>query len=138
MAAGPARPGDLDLELERWQLVLFREGPRREELQARDPRRVAELEEAHLRAAMAALRAGQLLAAGSVAPRPGEEPPPVTGLAFFRTPPEETRRILDADPAAKAGLLTTTIVEFTCPKGALAFPLAAAPAPLQIPTDERP
>jgi hypothetical protein len=52
----------------------------------------------------------------------------VTGLAFFRTPPEETRRILDADPAARAGLLATTIVEFICPKGALASPLANPPA----------
>lgn len=123
---GQAVPADLGLELERWQLVLFRKGPRREELQARDPQRVAELEQAHLRAAMAALQAGQLLAAGSVAARWGE--PPVTGLAFFRTPPEETRHILDADPAARAGLLATTIVEFVCSKGALAFPLANPPA----------
>jgi hypothetical protein len=125
---GPAVPADLDLELERLQLVLFRKGPRREELEARDPQRVAELEQAHLRAAVAALQGGQLLAAGSVAPSPGEEPPPVTGLAFFRTPPEETRHILDADPAAQAGLLATTIVEFVYPKGALAFPLANPPA----------
>jgi hypothetical protein len=68
MAAGPAAPADLELELERWQLVLFREGPRREELEARDPRLVAELEQAYLRAAVAALQEGQLLAAGSLAP----------------------------------------------------------------------
>jgi hypothetical protein len=54
MATGPAVPADLDLELERWQLVLFHKDPRRQELQARDPRLVAELEQAHLRAAMVA------------------------------------------------------------------------------------
>lgn len=58
MAAGPAVPADLELELERWQLVLFGKGPRRQELEAHDPARVAELEQAHLRAAMAALRRG--------------------------------------------------------------------------------
>jgi hypothetical protein len=105
---------EVDFELETWRMVLFRKGPRADEISGEMAR---ELRARHLSAARAQQAAGSLRLAGAI-PEPSAELP-VTGVAFFRTSEAETRAILDADPAEQAGLIASEIVGFVCPRGTL-------------------
>jgi len=106
-------PG-VDFELDTWRLVLFSRGPKADEIDAETTR---ELQARHIKLARSYQADGVLRLAGAISePDPAL---PVTGLAFFRTSVEETRKLLDADPSQQAGLITTRIVEYVCPKGSL-------------------
>ena len=105
---------EVDFELETWRLVLFRKGPKADEI---SDEMAKELRARHLSAARQQQASGTLRLAGAI-PVPSSTLP-VTGVAFFRTSEEETRALLDADPAEQAGLIATEIVTFVCPKGVL-------------------
>jgi uncharacterized protein YciI len=114
-------PG-VDFELDTWRLVLFSRGPKADEI---DEETTRELQAQHIKLAQRYRADGVLRLAGAITkPDPNL---PVTGLGFFRTSAEETSALLDADPSQQAGLISTTIVEYVCPKGAL--PASPPPSP---------
>jgi hypothetical protein len=76
------------------------------------------VQDAHL-AYLAKLHAdGRLLAAGPVQGRPGTE---VAGVCIFECGVEESRSLVDADPAVRAGLYRIEVVSWSVPEGTIAF-----------------
>jgi uncharacterized protein YciI len=82
-----------------------------------DEAAVRKLQREHVAYLFDQQRAGRLLAAGAISGHGS-----LTGLAFFSSSREDTRAIVQGDPAVRAGIDDYEIVTFVCPKGALAFP----------------
>ena len=82
------------------------------------------LQDAHL-AHLAELHdAGHLLAAGPLLGGPDGR---FGGLSIFRSDPELTRQLCDADPAVRAGRFTVEILPWMVPGGAIGFSPARFP-----------
>jgi uncharacterized protein len=77
------------------------------------------IQEEHL-AHLAALGVEGLLAAGPFLDQADDS---LRGVCLFQRPLEEVRRLLEQDPAVRAGRLRPDVFTWMTPKGALAFPL---------------
>ena len=75
------------------------------------------LQDAHL-AHLASLHdAGSLLAAGPLSDPAGE----LRGLSILNVPPDEARRLKEADDAVRAGVFSVRVVPWQVPAGAMSF-----------------
>jgi uncharacterized protein len=77
------------------------------------------LQEAHLEH-LASLRSEGLLVAG---PFREQEDESLRGMCLFRRPAEEVRRLMEVDPAVRAGRMRADVFTWLTRKGALDFPL---------------
>ena len=106
------------MELDGYTLVMLRRGPRafdysEEELESLQAQHLAHLAEMR--------RRGLLLAGGPFVDQPDET---FRGMSLYRTDPDETRRLAEADPSVRAGRLAVEVMTWLTPKGELAFPRA--------------
>jgi uncharacterized protein len=88
----------------------------RPDYEAGDAETEAALQDAHLNHLAELHEAGCLLAAGPLA---GEEP--YRGLSILNVPPDEARRLKEADPAVRAGRFSLVITPWMVPGGAISF-----------------
>ena len=88
----------------------------RPDYEAGDAEAEAALQDAHLNHLAELHEAGHLLAAG---PLVGEEP--YRGLSILKVPPDEARRLKEADPAVRAGRFSLVILPWMVPGGAISF-----------------
>ena len=111
-------PPQVDFELETYELVLFRQTRQAGET---DPPTVERLLGQHIAYALSLRSAGKLVLAGAISDGPDEEEP-VSGIGLFRTGSlEETKALLDADPAVAAGIERVDVMTFRTRKGAFRF-----------------
>ncbi len=103
------------MKFDRWTILFLL---RRKDAPKLDEATEDTVQDAHL-AYLAKLHAdGQLLAAGPVRGRPGAE---VAGVCIFRCDAEESRSLVEADPAVRAGLYRIDVVSWSVPEGTIAF-----------------
>ncbi|MCI4343775.1 MAG: YciI family protein [Thermoplasmata archaeon] len=103
------------MEFDTFTLVLLERQPDAPPL---DEAATNQLQDAHMDHLAALQEAGSLLAAG-----PFLDPydPKLRGLGVLRLPLEETRALLAADPAVRAGQLSFRLLTWMVPKGAVRF-----------------
>ena len=91
------------------------------------------LQDAHL-AHLAALHdAGSLLAGGPLSDPAGE----LRGLSILNVPPDEARRLKEADEAVRAGVFSVRVMPWRIPSGALSFSPTFFPRSMRDVTGER-
>ena len=99
--------------------VLLRRGPRAHEY---DGEELDRLQAGHLSFLDAMTEAGHLLVAG---PFGDQEDETLRGICVYRTSVEETRRLVEGDPAIQAGRMRAEVMTLRTRRGALEFPFAA-------------
>src|SRR5687768_2403834 len=111
------------MEFDRYTFVLLRRGPRAAEYAGTELDR---LQAAHLAHLDAMRERGALLVAGPFDGQPDET---LRGLCIYRTPLEETRALVEADPSIQAGRMHADVFTWLTQRGAVEFPLAARVLP---------
>jgi len=104
----------VDFELDTYQLVLLRQP---DTATNHDEATVRQLQRDHVAYLFEQQRARRLLAAKAISGHGS-----LTGLAFFGTSLDETRAIVEGDPAVESGFDDYEIARFVCPKGSIIFP----------------
>ena len=77
----------------------------------------ARLQDAHLAHLAALHEQGVLLAAGPLGDPAGE----LRGLSLLNVPPDEARRLKEADEAVRAGAFSVRVMPWRIPAGAMSF-----------------
>jgi len=110
------QPPPVQFELDTYPFTILRAGERLAEC---DPDTIGRLQLEHVAYIQNLVAAGHVLAAGAFSNHSY-----LTGMGFWTpgTSVEEIRRLMDGDPAVKAGVEECEILTFLCPKGALVFP----------------
>jgi uncharacterized protein YciI len=107
------------MELERFELVLLRRGPRAAEI---PEAQLAELQKQHLAHLKKMLDSGRMVVAGPVSDQPDET---LRGICLYRTGSlEEARALAEQDPAVQAGRMRVEVMTWWAPAGTIAFPKA--------------
>lgn len=106
------------MELVPYTFVLLRRGPRALEY---DDAELERLQAAHLAHLAAMGERGALLVAGPFRGQPDET---LRGLCVYRTSLAETRALVEADPAVRAGRMQADVFTWLTQAGAVEFPLA--------------
>ncbi|HEX2647857.1 MAG TPA: YciI family protein [Candidatus Dormibacteraeota bacterium] len=123
MGHGRSGVPEVGFELDQFEVLILREGPRAAET---DEATTKQLQAEHIQYQFGLQTTGKLLAAGAIQNRSGDQE--ITGLGFFQLGSvDEVRRLVEQDPSVKAGLDKAEVLVFLCPKGALAFPQATRP-----------
>lgn len=108
------------IELERYTIALLVANPDAPEL---DEAESARLQDAHMSHLADLHEAGYAVAVGPLADPAGE----LRGLTILNVPPEDARKLKEADPAVRAGRYTVRVIPWLVPAGAMHF------TPTQIP-----
>ena len=108
------------MEFDSYTFVLLRRGPRALEF---DDAELERLQAAHLAHLDAMREQGALLVAGPFDDQPDET---LRGLCIYRTPLDETRALVEADPSIQAGRMRADVFTWLTQRGALEFPGATA------------
>lgn len=109
------------MDLVSYTFVLLRRGERAAEYEGEELDRLQAAHLAHL-AAMA--DRGAMVVAGPFGDQPDET---LRGFCLYRTPLEETRALVEADPSMQAGRMRADVFTWYTQRGAVAFPLAQRP-----------
>src|SRR5204862_7043759 len=116
------------MEFDGFTVALLLLGPNPPELGEEE---VNALQDAHL-AHLAELHdAGHLLAAGPLLGGPDGR---FRGLSIFRSDPELTRQLCDADPAVRAGRFSGDVLAWMVPGGSIGFVHSGFPRSLAVVT----
>jgi uncharacterized protein YciI len=108
------------VDLVSYTFVLLRRGERAAEYAGAELER---LQAAHLAHLEAMRDRGALLVAGPFADQPDET---LRGLCIYRTPLEETRALVEADPSIRAGRMRADVFTWLTQRGVVEFPAAKA------------
>ena len=101
------------VELDAYTFVLLRRGPRADEYSDQE---LEEIQAAHL-AFLDRMRVeGHMLLSG---PFRNQEDETKRGISLYRTGLEETRRLIEGDPAIRAGRISAEVMTWLTRKGAL-------------------
>jgi uncharacterized protein YciI len=109
-----------EIELEPLTLVLLRRPADAPDLPEAE---LDELQARHLAHLDALERSGALLVAGPFDDQPDER---LRGLCLFAPPVEETRALVEADPAIRAGRMVADVFTWLVRPGQIAFPASGA------------
>jgi uncharacterized protein len=112
------------MDLEAFELVLLRRPASPPDYPEEELERI---QREHLDYLARLREAGQIVTNGPVDEQPD---PSLRGLAFYRTGSlEHTRQLAEADPAVRAGRLTTEIMTWYCKPGSMSRPGRAVTLP---------
>lgn len=101
------------MELDSYTFVLLRRGPRADEYGEQE---LEQIQAAHLGFLDRMRDEGHMLLSG---PFRDQEDETKRGFSLYRTGLEETRRLVQEDPAIRAGRMAVEVMTWLTPKGAL-------------------
>ena len=101
------------VELDAYTFVLLRRGPRADEYSDQE---LEEIQAAHLAFLDRMREEGHMLLSG---PFRDQEDETKRGISLYRTGLEETRRLIEGDPAIRAGRISAEVMTWLTRKGAL-------------------
>ena len=104
-------------EFDTWWLVLLKKGESRS--QGDDDAQKIQMQ--HLQHLSKMRQSGKMKVAGPLEVAPDY---PIRGICFYdgSLSEEEVRKLVEADPAVKAGRLTVEVIKWWLPKGGVVFP----------------
>jgi uncharacterized protein YciI len=110
----PIAPPKVNFEVETFELQLLTH----QSTEGRDEADIEQIQSEHLGYLFSQQAQGNLMAAGAVTDHPS-----VVGFGLWRTGSlERARRLVFADPGIEAGIYSSEVMRFICPRGAIQFP----------------